>query len=279
MKVRGSFSLIVLLFAATSVAPAAAHGAMSPTYVSSQPSDGAKLDEAPEQVEVTFDEPLDQSSELRVDDECGRRIDGGDVTVQANMMSVGIAQSPSGTYRVTYFARSLGGVTGQETGIFSFLVRGGPSCGPKAGGGHEGHGDGKGDGGKGSGGKHDGGHQDGSSDGHPGSGGGHQSGGPEHSKMDHASKGDHSSMNHKKGSGKHGSGKHRSGKHGSGPGAKGAHGLLDILDQNEREAEGALAADEGAFPAPDGRAIALALALSVLMGVLGGWFLRVSAAR
>lgn len=112
--------------------------------------------------------------------------------------------------------------------------------------------------------------------------------------MDHDSMNDgstsganHSSMNHsgsgtssKRGSGKHGSGKHGSGKQGSGKhGSGGAHGLLDILDQNEREKERAFAAGPGGLTAPDGQAVALALALSLLMGVVGGWFLRVSGAR
>jgi methionine-rich copper-binding protein CopC len=299
MKRTGSFSLIALLFAATFVAPAAAAEAMAPGYMSSEPSDGEMLDEAPERVEVTFDEPLDQSSVLTVSDECGRKVDDGDVEVQANTMSVGLALKPTGKYEVSYFAKGVGGLTGQESGTFDFMVHSGPSCGKTDGGGHGGHNGGNNGGHDGGGqgsGQHRGGHQGGGNGGSTGqndhSGGG--SGGSNHDSTGHNSSSTqaHSSTNlsattgsrHGSGkddSGKHGSGKPGGGKHGGGKhGAAGAHGRLDILEKNERKEERALAAGlAGDLTAPDGEAVVLALALSLLMGVVGGWFLRVSGAR
>lgn len=294
MKFIGSSSLIGLLFAAMLVAPAAAGpaGAMAPGYVSSEPSDGEMMEQAPDRVEVTFDEPLDPSSQLKVTDECGRRVDDREVEVQANTMSVGIALKPIGEYKVFYFVKGIGGLTGQESGSFDFMVHSGPSCGKQDDGGHGNHGGGNGSG------NHNGGGDDGSKghNGHSGSGGG--DGGTDHSSMNpgSSSRAGHSPANHtgpaatthssgapgsgRHGSGKHGSGKHAGGKHGDGKhGAAGAHGLLDILEQNERDEERALAAGPEGLPAPDGQAVALALALSLLMGVIGGWFLRVSGAR
>ena len=287
MKGIGSFSLIALLFAASFVAPAAAAEAMAPGYVSSEPSDGEMLDEAPERVEVTFDEPLDQSSVLTVSDECGRKVDAGNVEVQVNTMSVALALKPIGKYEVSYFAKGVGGLTGQESGTFGFMVHSGASCGKTDGGGHGGHNGGN-DGGHNNGGNGNGGNGHGGSTGHRGDSGG-GSGGSNHDSMGHNSSSTqaHSSTNHSAstgsphGSGKQGSGKHGAGKRGSGKhGAAGAHGRLDILEKNERKEERALAAGlTGDLTAPDGQAVALALALSLLMGVVGGWFLRVSGAR
>lgn len=297
MKAIGSSSLIALLFAATFVAPAAASAAptnraMAPTYMSSEPSDGEMLDKAPDRVEVTFDEPLDQSSVLTVTDECGRKVDDGEVEVQANTMTVGIALKPIGRYDVDYFARGVGGVTGQESGTFDFMVHSGPSCGKKADDGHTTHGGNKGNHGGNHGGNQNGGgggynnHGGHSGSGGDGAGADHRStthnsdSGQSHSSTGHAGSGATTHRSGKHGSGKHRSGKHGSGKHGGGKhGAAGAHGLLDILEQNERDEERSLAAGPTALSAPDGQAVALALALSLLMGVIGGWFLRVSGAR
>jgi methionine-rich copper-binding protein CopC len=291
MKAASS-SFIALLIAATFVAPAAATEAMSPGYVSSSPSDGEMLDEAPERVEITFDEPLDETSSVKVSDECGRQVDDGNVDVEANTMSVGIALKPIGEYRVDYFSRGLGGVTGQESGTFDFMVHSGPSCGRKQGGGHGG-GHGNNNNGGSGGGNHNGGsggNHNGSGS-HSGSGGGPQGSGTGHTSMGHSSTSrDHSSMNHtgsssRQGSRGHGSGKHGSGKHGkdrdgSGKHGGGAHGLLDILKENEEKEERTLAAGADGLPAaPDGQAVVMALGLSLLMGVVGGWFLRVSGAR
>lgn len=287
-RVWGS-SFIALLFTATLVAPAGASQALSPGYVSSEPAHKEKVQEAPERVQVTFDEPLDASSDLTVTDECGRTVDDGNVEIQGNIMSVGIALKPSGAYQVTYFARGLGGVTGQESGMFGFQVATGPSCGEKKeGGGHQGHGGGDGKGGDGNGGEHEGGHgSGGGSTGHSGrsgSGGGTHGGMTDHGSVGHSSASKaHSAMGNAGSSPRHGSNKHGSGKHGKGGAGKhgkgGAHGLLDILDRNERSGDRPLAAGPGDDPAPDGQAVLIALGLSLLMGVVGGWLLRVSGAR
>ncbi len=309
MKAWRTKSFIACAFVALLAAPVGAAEAMAPTYVSSEPEDGAMLERAPERVEVTFDEPLDEASDLSVKDECGRTIDAGDARVEANTISVGLALKPVGVYEVTYFAKGVGGLTGQETGTFDFMVHKGPTCGENARG-HGGHGDdegnehGGGHEGTGGGGNHGGSGNHGGGGNHAGGGnhGGGSSGGREHSgssghtpshgsgggtnygSADHSSRHDGSGGAGRHNPGKHGSKQHggggHGGKHGGEHGIAGAHGLLDILEKNERKEERALAAAGDGIPvAPDGQAVLLALALSLVMGVLGGWFLRVSGGR
>src|SRR5687767_9271763 len=112
----GCAGLLVLLAAW----PAAASQAAAPRYVSSEPSDGAKLHEAPQRVEVTFDQPLDESSSLSIVDECERDIDDNQTVVDGTTMSIGVAETPAGMYHVEYVAEGLGGVTGREEGMFMF---------------------------------------------------------------------------------------------------------------------------------------------------------------
>ena len=120
----GALALLLLSFAA---APALAK-AIAPQKQSSDPSDGAKLHEAPERVEVTFNEPLDPSSKLGITDDCGNQIDDGSTEVDGMSMSVGVAKKPSGPYHVEYTAEGLAGVTGEGTGHFTFTVHAGTSC-------------------------------------------------------------------------------------------------------------------------------------------------------
>lgn len=294
-RIRSS-SLIAMVFVAVLAIPAGAAQPAAPSYVSSEPADGEKLHQAPARVEVTFNEPLDESSDLTVKDSCGRTVDDGNVQVEANTISVGIKLKPSGQYVVSYDATGLAGITGTNAGSFQFEVHGGSDCGGSRGGGHGGHkkngggndggggndnngaggnhgthggGDGSGSGSGGSGQDHSSmtGHGSGSSGGHSattptGDGGGH-------SGMDHAGRG-----------GKQG-GKH-SNKHGKGQGKgheDGSHGLLDILKENEADGRTTAAGEAGPFGPPDGTAVLLALGLSLGLGVLGGWFLRMSGAR
>jgi methionine-rich copper-binding protein CopC len=127
-------TLLVLLWASHALAAGA------PQYVSSDPAKGESLHEAPERVEVTFSEPLDPSSDMAVSDECGRRVDDGQVEVVATQMSVGIEKQPAGKYTVEYTAVGIGGVTGSAGGSYSFSVHRGPTC--PGGPGHGGHGNG-----------------------------------------------------------------------------------------------------------------------------------------
>src|SRR5918996_243770 len=101
----------------------------APEYVSSEPGKGEQLHQAPGRVEITFSEPLDPSSGLAVADECGRRVDDGEVEILANQMSVGIARSPAGEYTVRYTAVGVAGATGSSPGAYSFVVHAGPACG------------------------------------------------------------------------------------------------------------------------------------------------------
>jgi methionine-rich copper-binding protein CopC len=91
---------IVLGIAAVGLAllpGASAFGAgAAPTYVTSDPPNGATVDSAPSRVSVTFTEPLDAGSTLQVFDECGRGVDAGDAQVLGSRIDVGITQTPSG---------------------------------------------------------------------------------------------------------------------------------------------------------------------------------------
>ena len=269
--------------ATLTVAPAGA-AAVAPTYVSSEPSDGEELHQAPDRVEVTFSEPLDESSELSVEDSCGRRVDDGNVSIDGSTMSVGIALKPSGHYQVDYTATGLAGVTGSTDGGFHFMVHFGDKCGGGKGGGKGGHNN---HGGNNTGGSNSNQHNNHSGGGNQG--GQHTSGGG-HSGSGHTSTGN---TNHA-GAATHGSGhsdsmgstddRHggmhggdhnkRTKKHGSHRGPGKPKTTSDRADK-----PGPLAGGTGQPVAPDGRAVMLALAFSLVLGTLGGWFLRVSAAR
>ena len=122
----GCYAVLLVLLAAW---PVAASQGAPPRYVSSDPSDGEELHQAPERVQVTFDQPLDESSTLRVLDECQREIDGDQTEVVGNTMSIEVAKTPSGMYHVEYLARGIGGITGEEDGMFMFTVHAGRACG------------------------------------------------------------------------------------------------------------------------------------------------------
>ena len=117
----------VLLVVAVAV-PAVASQPAPPRYQSSEPSDGATVHQPPDRVEVTFDQPLDDSSSLGIKDECGRTVDDGSTEVDGNSMSIGVAEKPSGDYHVEYTAVGLGGLTGRSEGHFTFTAHGGKPC-------------------------------------------------------------------------------------------------------------------------------------------------------
>jgi len=275
---RFTVGIVAGFVAALVVAPASAAG-MAPTYVSSEPSDGEELHRAPDRVEVTFSEPLDESSELSVTDSCGRTVDDGRASVDGNTVSIGIALKPSGHYQVDYRATGIAGLTGTTTGGFHFMVHFGKDCDGGSGGGHEGHGGKKNGGG---GGGHD--EHDGSGGDQHESGGGHdESGSGEHTGSGHTSStgGNAHTGAHTDGSGgDEGHGAH--GKRNKGNGHKGKHRDHRTTKgpaSDEGSAGRTLAAGDGQPLAPDGRAVTLALGFSLALGSVGGWFLRVSAAR
>lgn len=283
--VRGLVGVAAALLLVAAAGPAAA-GSLSPTYVSSEPADGAELENAPEEVTVTFDEPVDESSKLRVTDECGRTVDDGVVETFANRLSVGIAKEPSGRYDVLYRAVGVGGATGSELGTFSFEVLNGPSCGPAARGDHGGgHGSDTGGHGDGHGGSGDGQDHGGSGVGHHGgsaSGGGHagdHAGGTAHSGDHVAAASAHGGHSGGEDDG-HGSsvghgGKH--GRHGAGQGQHGAGRHGDDGQQPSAAGPGTTpAGGQELVPSADTTALLLALALVVGFAVLGGWLLRIA---
>jgi methionine-rich copper-binding protein CopC len=119
---------LVALLLGTLWPPGTAHAAAQPRKVSSDPSAGETRHHAPDRVRITFDEPLDDSSEIKVTDRCDRRLDDGNTRVNLNEMSVGIVRKPSGTYHVSYKATGVGGATGTRFASFQFEVHMGPSC-------------------------------------------------------------------------------------------------------------------------------------------------------
>ncbi|MGH2736494.1 MAG: copper resistance CopC family protein, partial [Actinomycetota bacterium] len=168
VRLFGLLSLALVAVAWLALPAAAQEAEEAPEMTGSEPQDGAFLHEPPEDVTITFSEPLDPSSTLAVFDECGRQVDAGDTTVTLNELHVSIALKPSGVYVARYTAVGVGEVTGTTEGQISFEVHFGPDCDgeddeDKGGGGHH-HGDGKGDG-KGGGNNHED-HQGGSADAH-----------------------------------------------------------------------------------------------------------------
>ena len=259
-RLLGALAFVVLL-----TAPAGAALALAPQYVSSEPEDGAKLHQAPDEVRATFSEPLDPSSEMIVEDHCGNRLDDGNVEVSANEMAVGIEKKPSGHYMVTYAAVGLAGATGTTNGEFSFMVHAGKAC--------------------------DGGMEHG----HPGKDPKHPNEHENHPGKEETRHEGHNNMGHRSGTGggDHSTG-HNGGEHATASGGSHSehsmrsednHGQHDrveaarqVRQQKNRRLRG-IATGESPFPAlaPDSTAILLALALCAAFGGLGGWLLRVSA--
>jgi methionine-rich copper-binding protein CopC len=244
--------------------------------VTSDPQNGATVESPPDRVSVTFSEPLDSTSTLKVFDQCGRAVDAGDDQVLGSRIDVGISATPSGHYTAVYVAKGFAGATGETKGSFSFHVTSGTPC-DGGHGDHDGHGPGgdggHGDGhGEGNGGDHDG-HDDGNGgdhDGHDG-GGDHTGTGAEHGSDAHGPD-DHGSNGHR-GDG-HGGGDHRGKGHGGGHG-DGRDG--DRSSGGDGGPAELASGRGGPGLAPTSTSVVIALALSVAMGAVGGWVLRVSA--
>lgn len=264
---------LALLFGAAllvGTAPVAARQSQAPILIESSPQDGETVHEPPARVELTFSEPLDDSSTIEVRDECNGRMDAGATTVQLNEMWVAIEGSSSGLWVVSYSATGLGGTTGTTNGSITFTVHMGSSCDGSGGGGHGGHGGNSGGGGGGGHGGHDG------SGGGGHSGGGHSGGG-------------HSGGEHVGGTTAHASGAHTGDQHAAGPGGHGEHGRGNgkgrHADHHEEEGPNDagpneiptrdLAAPEDLVPAPDGTTLLVALGAAILVGAAGGLLMRV----
>ena len=244
-----------LIAALMLAAPAVAAAQAPPQYVDSEPGRGEELHQAPDEVSITFDQPLDPSSTIVVEDHCGRRVDSGETNVSAMEMSVALSVQPAGLYHVEFVAKGIAGVTGENKDSFQFTVHAGPSCKGGGGGGHH-HGGGNG-------GKHNG-HGNGS--GHGGRHGGGDGG--EHGSGTHTT-GGHGSTH---------AGSALSGPHGEHSGAAGgAHGEHGSgHEATEKGTRPTLASGPGGFPAltPTGTAVLTSLALSGLLGLAGGLMLR-----
>lgn len=252
MKRLFSIGLLVSLLCLPAGIAAAA---IAPEYVSSEPEEGAKLHEAPEEVSITFSEPLDPDSTMKVEDECGNQVDDKQVEVSLNEMRVGIAKTPSGHYIVTYAAVGVGNVTGTTNGQFHFQVLHGAAC--DGSGGHK-HGNGKHGNGKHGGGGH--GKHEGNRHGEHGE---HGTGGH----AGHAGTTDH--MDHAMGGGVGDHAQHR------------AHEAEQVrAAQRENRLRG-IATGESPFPdlSPDSTAVLLGLLLSIGFGGLGGLLLRVQPSK
>ena len=101
----------------------------APQVVSSDPEPGQEFHaDAPERVLITFSEPVDSSSLVRVRDDCGNRVDDGKVTISGvlnNEISVGITKTVRSTYTVRY---AVTGITGEGSASYGFVVHGGKAC-------------------------------------------------------------------------------------------------------------------------------------------------------
>ena len=241
--------------------PAAAQARLAPQYVSSEPSDGEELHKAPDNVSIEFSEPLDQSSRIVVTDECGRRVDDGSTEVFANTMEVGLESKARGHYEVAWLAVGLGGVSGRTAGDLEFHVHMGEACGDDAGPGHGGHGPGHG--GPGENGKHEDKHQQG----HKGS---------RHDPTGHDQHTTQTSTHDGHGQDAGGHARHDAsmGKHDAGEHDRHTDHAGQDAGPDSRPLEDA---GPARFPAADAAAAITGLILAVGLGLLGGWYLRISA--
>ncbi len=109
-------ALLALVVVVASAAPAAAHA----TLVSVDPPDGARLDEGPGEVRLTFSERVSASlGGVRVVDAEGERVDEGAVRVEGAVVSVDlVADLADGTYVVTYRIVSADGHPVRGASVF-----------------------------------------------------------------------------------------------------------------------------------------------------------------
>ena len=261
-RIRSSSS-IAIVFVAVLAIPASAAASAAPLYVASDPADREQIHQAPERVEVTFTEPLDESSDLTIQDTCGRTLDDGKVQVSANTMSVGIKRRPSGKYVVSYAATGIGGITGTNAGGFQFKVHAGRPCVRAA----AGNLDAKGGGG------------DKRTATGEGSGLGGGSGQYPAPMTGFAG----STTTTFAGAAPAPDAGARGGTipntQAGGPRQGGDLGAPEAEERNQPDGSTIASAAAGPFAPPDGSAALLALGLSLVLGVLGGWFLRMSGAR
>ncbi len=109
-------ALVVALLMATA-GPASAHA----TLVASDPPDGARLDESPAEVHLTFSEHVSASlGGIRIVDRDGDRVDRGAVRAAGTEVTVDVAPDlPDGTYVVTYRIVSADGHPVRGSSVFA----------------------------------------------------------------------------------------------------------------------------------------------------------------
>jgi methionine-rich copper-binding protein CopC len=100
-----------------------------PRPTDTSPEQGGVVTRAPDEVSMTFDEPLDPSSRLEVHDECGRLV-SGDTEITVDEMSTPLTLKPKGHYVVSWSATGLAGASGTRDGTWAFHVREGNHCDP-----------------------------------------------------------------------------------------------------------------------------------------------------
>ena len=260
--VTGSYAALLLLAAAS---PGLAQEA-PPQMTGSTPEEGSTSHKAPQQVEVEFDRPLDDSSSLAVVDGCDRQLDDGSTVVDGNTMSIGIVETPSGDYHVEYVARGVEEVTGENEGHFTFTVHAGKPCDGESD--HDHHGNDDDD-------------KNGKHDDHDKNGHKDMDHGADHDEMSDHDTGTHdtdhtagtSHTDHDgAGMGKHGNGKHN------------AHDRHEDEDRDQGaaapgEVPGITSSDTSRelLARADSGALIAALALCAVLGILGGVILRSSA--
>ncbi len=109
-------ALLILLTLALGAAPASAHAVLE----ASSPGDGARLDEAPTDVRLEFNEPVSADlGGVRVFAADGDRVDEGETRVDGGVVTVGLADLDDGAYAVTYRVVSEDGHPVQGGLVFS----------------------------------------------------------------------------------------------------------------------------------------------------------------
>lgn len=263
--------------------PVAAAQQAGPEPTDESPKAGGAVREAPDEVSMTFSEPLDPSSHLEVTDQCGRTV-SGDTEVTVDEMSTNLTMKPKGHYTVDWTATGIAGASGTNEGSYAFHVYQGDPCDPDKGGNgnhnHNNNGGPKNNNHHGNN-NHNGGHGNGPGGGHDGS-----SHTGDHSSTTHTST-DHSAGTHSPTDGDHsGAGDHgadaRHGDHGEkkkGAGHSEHRGGGDgepnkPSGPDERSvADGPTSATEN-----DALNLLLVLLLPALLGTTGGVVLRARAA-
>ena len=115
--------LVATFFISVMFAPSAfAHATLS----SSDPADGDRLDSPPDQVQLTFSEPVGLSNGyLRVTDENGERVDDATPKAEGNRVAVGLrAGVTNGSFLISY--RLISADSHPSAGALAFVVGDGP---------------------------------------------------------------------------------------------------------------------------------------------------------